>query len=131
MPSDEQQIRDVIATWMSATKAADLETVLGLMAEDVVFLVPGRLPMKGKAQFAEASRALSKQGAPQFDGHSEIQEIEVVGDRAFAWAKLTVVVTPPQGPAMTRAGYTLSVFRKENNRWVLARDANMLAPVSK
>jgi len=32
---------------------------------------------------------------------------------------------------MTRAGHTLSILRKENGRWLLARDANLLSPVSK
>jgi hypothetical protein len=31
---------------------------------------------------------------------------------------------------MTRAGHTLSILMKQDGRWVLARDANMLAPVS-
>lgn len=30
---------------------------------------------------------------------------------------------------MKRAGHTLSVLRKQDGRWVLARDANLLAPV--
>jgi hypothetical protein len=30
---------------------------------------------------------------------------------------------------MTRAGHTLSVLNKQNGKWMLARDANMLAPV--
>jgi ketosteroid isomerase-like protein len=46
------------------------------------------------------------------------------------WTKLTVVVTPPGGTqSMTRAGHTLSILKKQNGKWVLARDANMLAPV--
>jgi hypothetical protein len=54
----------------------------------------------------------------------------VVGDWAFMWTKLTVVVTPSgSAPSMTRAGYTLSILKRENNKWVLARDANMLTPV--
>jgi hypothetical protein len=32
---------------------------------------------------------------------------------------------------MTRAGHTLSILKKESGRWVLVRDANMLAPVPK
>ena len=42
MKSDEQEIRQLVAAWMAATKAGDIETVLGLMADDVVFLMPGR-----------------------------------------------------------------------------------------
>jgi uncharacterized protein (TIGR02246 family) len=115
---------------MAATKAGDIERVLSLMTEDVVFLVPGQSPMVGKSAFAAAAKALSDQGPPQFDGTSEIQEIQVLGDWAFMWTKLSVVVTPPGGaPSMTRAGHTLSILRKQNGKWVLARDANLLVPV--
>lgn len=132
MQSDEQEIRQLIATWMEATKSGDIDTVLSLMAEDVVFLLPGQAPMIGRSAFAAAAKAHSGQAAPQFDGTSEIQEIQVLGDWAFMWTKLTVVATPPAGaPPMTRAGHTLSILNKQNGKWVLARDANILAPVSK
>jgi uncharacterized protein (TIGR02246 family) len=131
MQSDEQEIRQLVSTWLAATKAGDVETVLSLMADDVVFLVPGQ-PVMRKADFAVAARAAqSDQEALQFDGTSEIQEIKILGDWAFMWTKLTVVVTPPGGAqSMTRAGYTLSILKKQNGKWLLARDANMLAPVS-
>lgn len=130
MPKDEQEIRELVATWMAATKAGDKEAVLNLMADDVVFLLPGRPPMVGKSEFAAAAQAQSSHGPVQFDGSSEIQEIKVLGDWAFMWTKLTVVVTPPGGAAaITRAGHTLSILKKQNGKWVLARDANMLAPV--
>ena len=132
MSSDEQEIRDLVATWMAATKAGDIERVLSLMAEDVVFLLPGQPPMIGKSAFRAAAGAQSKQASPQFDGTSEIQEINVIGDWAFMWTKLKVIVTPPGGaPPMTRAGHTLSILKKQNGRWLLARDANMLSPVQK
>src|SRR5438309_6990881 len=87
MTSDEQEIRQLVATWMTATKAGDIETVLSLMAEDVVFLMPGRPPMIGKAAFAAAAGAQPSQERPQFDGTSEIQEIKVIGEWAVMWAK--------------------------------------------
>src|SRR6185436_9113859 len=34
MSADEQQIRDLVATWMSATEAGDVDAVLALMADD-------------------------------------------------------------------------------------------------
>ena len=129
MQNDEQEIRQLVSTWMAATKAGDVETVLSLMADDVVFLVPGQ-PVMRKADFAVTARAQLGQQAPQFDGTSEIQEIKIVEDWAFMWTKLTVVVTPPGAQSMTRGGYTLSILKKQNGKWVLARDANMLAPVS-
>lgn len=39
----KKRIRELVATWHSATGEGDLDTVLGLMTEDAVFLVPGRI----------------------------------------------------------------------------------------
>ena len=128
MEKDEQEIRKLVETWMAATKAGDVETVLGLMTDDVVFLVPGRPPMD-KATFAAASGAQAREAAPRIDGKSEIQEVRVAGDWAFMWARLQVTMTPAEGGAASvRSGHTLSVLRKEDGKWRLARDANMLAP---
>jgi uncharacterized protein (TIGR02246 family) len=131
MDRDEQEIRQLVSTWMSATKAGDMDRVLELMADDVVFLMPGQQSMIGKAAFAAASRPQPNQPQPKFDGTSEIQEVKVLGDWAFMRTRLTVVVTPPGGgPTMTRAGFTLSILNKQNGKWVLARDANLLSPVA-
>jgi uncharacterized protein (TIGR02246 family) len=127
MERDEQAIRDLIATWLAASKAGDTKTVLSLMAADVVFLVPGQPPMRGKSAFAAAQGALNDL---DIDATSEIQEIEVSGDWAYSWTKLTVVVTPRKGGAsVKRSGHTLSVLRKQNGAWVLFRDANLLSLV--
>ena len=127
MQDDEEDIRRLIATWMAATKAGDSATVLGLMTDDVVFLVPGQAPF-GKAAFATAMQAQA--GAQmQFDGHSEIREVQVSGDWAFAWAKLAVTATSSGQPPVAREGHTLSIFHKRDGKWRLARDANLLAPV--
>lgn len=131
MPSDEQEIRQLVTTWMEASKAGDLETILSLMADDVIFLVAGQQPMMGKAAFAAAAQAQPGQQRPEIDGQSEIQEIQVLGDWAFMWSRLTIVVTPPGASPITRAGHTLSILKKQDGRWVLVRDANMLSPASK
>src|SRR4051812_40835572 len=126
MQNDEQEIRQLVATWLTASKAGDIETVLALMAEDVVFLVPGQ-PVMRKADFAAVATAQSGQAAPSIEGTSEIQEIKVLGEWAFMWTKLTIVATPPSpSQPVTRAGPTLSILKKEKGKWVLARDANLL-----
>ena len=131
MQSDEEQIRQVVATWMQATKAGDVDTVMSLMTDDAVFLVIGRPPMR-KSDFEAAARAQAAQGGPRFDGDSDIQEIKVAGDWAFMWTKLRVVATPQDGsPPVERAGHTLTVLQRQQDRWLLARDANLLAPVQK
>ncbi len=130
MTADETEIRALVATWTSATKAGDLPTVLSLMTDDVVFLVAGQQPF-GKQQFAAAMKpGVAGTTLPQIDGRSEIQEIRISGDYAYLWSRLSVEVTPPGGMTIKRAGHTLSVLRKEGGRWLLARDANLLSPVS-
>ena len=100
------------------------------MTDDVVFLVAGQQPF-GKQQFAAAMKPPATAHAmPLIDGRSEIQEIQISGDHAYMWARLSVEVTPPGGVTVKRAGHTLSVLRKEGGRWRLARDANLLSPVS-
>lgn len=130
MQSDEDQIRQLVSTWMAATQAGDIDSVLPLMSDDAVFLVTGQ-PVMHKSDFAAAASHQPGKDMPRFDGTSEIQEIQVLGDWAYMWTRLTVVVTPPGGgKPITRKGHTLSVLQRQNGRWVLARDANMLAAVS-
>jgi uncharacterized protein (TIGR02246 family) len=130
MRSDEQEIRQFVATWLAATKAGEVDTVLSMIADDVVFLAPGQ-PVMGKAEFTAATRAQAGHGAPRIDASSEIQEIRILDDWAFMWTRLSVVMTSPDGaPAMTRAGHTLTILHKQDGKWLLARDANMLVPVS-
>src|ERR1700730_786648 len=129
MENDEQAVRQLVTTWLDASKAGDTEKVLSLMTDDVVFLVAGQPPMRGKAAFAASQSALK---AAKIDATSEIQEIKVVGDWAYMWTKLSVVITPPNGAApIKRAGNTLSILRRQADNWLIARDANMLAVVSK
>jgi uncharacterized protein (TIGR02246 family) len=129
MVSDDQQIRELIAKWMAATKTGDVATVLSLMTDDVVFLVVGQPPF-GKEKFAELMKSPPGAPRPQIDGRSEIQEIQVLGDYAFVWTRLNVEVTPPGGQTVKRSGHTLSVLRRTDGQWRLARDANLLTTVS-
>jgi uncharacterized protein (TIGR02246 family) len=125
MEQDEQAIRQLVTTWLAASKAGDLATVLELMDDDVLFLVPGREPF-GKHTFVAGAQSMKN---VQIDGTSEIQELKVLGDWAWMRARLLVTVTPPGGTSSIRTGSTLTILRKKSNgRWVVARDANLLGP---
>ena len=127
MSDDERAIRDLVATWMAASQTGDLETVLGLIADDVVFMVPGREPF-GKEAFAAASQSMKD---IRFEGSYDIREIEVLGDWAYLRNYITVTVAPPGGEPVRRAGYTLALLRKRpDGKWVLARDANLVMKIS-
>ena len=126
MQDDENAIRQLVATWLSASKVGDINKVLTLMAEDVVFLTPGQPPMRGKAAFAEAQSQLQD---VDLNANSKIQEIKVFGEWAYVWTELSIVVTPRNGgEAIERRGHTLSILQKQAGIWFLFRDANMLAP---
>ena len=127
MTNDERAIRQVIETWMSASRTGDLATVLSLMSDDVIFMVPGQTPF-GKEAFAAASEGMKH---VRLDGRSEIEELKVLGDWAYLRNHIEVTMTPDGGTPVRRAGYTLTILRKEaDGRWVLARDANLLTPVT-
>jgi uncharacterized protein (TIGR02246 family) len=126
MSDDERAIRDLVETWMRASQAGDTARVLGLMADDVVFMVPGREPF-GKDAFAAMAKDMA---GVRMEGSSEIRELQVLGDWAYLRNHITVAVTAPGGKAMKRAGYTLTVLRKEGGKWLLARDANLLTEVA-
>jgi len=124
---DQQAIREVLALWHRATAAGDVNTVVNLMAEDVVFLVPGHPPMRGRGAFEQGLRALLAQH--QIESTGEIQEVEVSGDLAYAWSMLTVRIVPlAGGNATIRTGNALSILRKQGDgSWVVVRDANLLS----
>jgi uncharacterized protein (TIGR02246 family) len=127
MQSDERAIRDLIATWMDASTRGDIASILPLMTDDVVFLVYGHPPMRGRDAFAASFRAAGQQR--KIDAESEIEEIVVSGDIAYCVSRLIVTITPPTGTPNHRSGYVLTAFRKQPaGNWAIARDANLLAP---
>jgi uncharacterized protein (TIGR02246 family) len=123
MTDDKRVIRDLIAAWMAASQAGDVAKILSLMTDDAVFMVPGREPF-GKEAFAAASQAMKD---VRMEGESDIRELEVLGDWAYLRAYIKVTMTPPGGTPVRRAGYTLTILRKQpDGRWLLARDANLM-----
>jgi uncharacterized protein (TIGR02246 family) len=126
MQGDEQAIRDLVKAWLVASQAGDLTTVLGLMDDDVIFMVPGKAPF-GKEAFAASSKEMKN---VRIEGTSDIQEIRVLNDWAWMRSHLKITITHPSGTTSMRSGYTLTILRKQRGgNWVITRDANMLTDV--
>ena len=128
MQVDEQQIRELVSNWHRFSAAGELTKILGLMAEDVVFLVPGRPPMRGRDEFAASFRTVMQQFRMESTG--DIEELRVAGDWAYCWTNLSIIMTPLAGGGapVRRSGNTLTIFRRNTDgSWVLFRDANLLA----
>lgn len=123
MNSDERAIRALVEQWMEASRKGDLEAVLDLMGENVIFMVPGREPF-GRDEFRAMS--LNMSGA-KLDGRAEIQELKLFGEWAFIRNHLDLTMTPNGGKPVHRSGYTLSILSKgSDGRWRLERDANLV-----
>jgi len=121
------EIMELIHRWQDATAAGDVDNLLDLMEEDVVFLVASHAPMRGRQQFADNLRAVLQSHSIQ--SRSEIHDIAISGDLAYSWSYLQVSITPRDGHGQTivRQGHVLTVWRRHaDDKWRISRDANML-----
>ena len=117
--SEAEAIRALVQRWIDASKAGDAETVLAMVTDDVVFLRAGHPPMR-REEFARAQRA---QAGAALEAQAQVEEVVVLGECAVARTRLRVVFG-----GQARAGYTMTLFKKEGGAWRIARDANLLAP---
>lgn len=123
MQEDERQLRRLIAVWIQSMEEGDVDTVLSQISDDAVFLMPGQAPMK-KSDFAETQRAIVNL---KFTIDYDIQDLAVSGDLAYCWNHLSVEINlMEEGETLRRAGNVLSVFRREDGKWRMLRDANLL-----
>lgn len=127
MSEEESAIRSVVASWIEATQRGDMDAVLALLTKDALFLTPGQPPMTREV-FEAASRSQAN-AKLHIEARSDIQEVQVEGDMGYMWSRLVVTVTPPGADPIRREGHTLTVFKKVCGRWLLHRDANLLARV--
>jgi uncharacterized protein (TIGR02246 family) len=120
-PDDEQAIRASVDRWLEATKKGDAATLLNLLADDVMFITPGREPF-GKEEFATAEEM-------NMDAEIDIREIEVAGDWAWMRSFLNVTFTPDTGEPNKLSGHILTIWQKKpEGTWVIKRDANFVKP---
>jgi len=126
--NDERAIRELVDKWLDASEKGDLDTMLGLLADDVIFMVPNKEPF-GKEEFAASNEEMKDL---HLEAISDIQEIKILGDWAWMRSHLKVTFTPPNGEAKVHSGYVLTILRKNSDgAWVITRDANLLTPQKK
>jgi len=111
MTYDEKAVRQLVETWMAASRSGDVATVLTLMTDDVVFMVPGQEPF-GREAFAVASEGMRD---VQVDGTSEILELKVLGDWAFLRSRIDITATPLGGIPVHRSHHP-----PQGGRWSVA-----------
>ena len=130
MGPDEREVREVHSTWIDAVNAGDLDRLLTLMADDVVFLNPGQSPFARDGFSANFSAAHQQ---VRIRCISELEEVVVVGEVAYTRSRDALSVVPRAGGEETQlAGHRITVYRKQpDGCWLLARDAHTLSPVAK
>jgi uncharacterized protein (TIGR02246 family) len=124
--TDEQAIRLLVSEWHRLTAEGDVDGIIPLMTADVVFLVAGQSPMKGRQDFESGLRCVLE--TQRIESAGDIQEIQVSGDLAYCWSFLNVRMFPLSGGEPTeRDGHVMSVLRKQpSGSWQISRDANLL-----
>ena len=132
MGPDEGAIREVHSTWIDAVNAGDLDRLLRMMADDVVFLGPGQAPF-GRDGFCAGFSAAHERA--QVHCVSELEEVVVVGEVAYTRSRDSLSVIPRAGgKPMRMAGHRITIYRKQpagsDARWLLARDAHTLSAVN-
>lgn len=128
MKKDEQAIREWFDRWMKATQEGDLQLARSLIADDAVFLVPGADRMD-KESFAAAATGADPN--TDFDLDCKIQEVEVLGDHAWLWTKVSLTMTDKRSNARSlMAGHSLSILKRQGDGWVVIRDANTMVAVN-
>src|SRR5262245_18499010 len=121
--TDEQSIRELVDTWLAASKKQDVTTLHSLMADDIIFMTPGSEPFGKEAFTASEQQPILKQAT------SKIQELEVLGNTAWMRNHLDVTIQFPNGESKRQSGYTLTILKKNPaGQWVISRDANLLMP---
>ncbi|MEJ0098788.1 MAG: SgcJ/EcaC family oxidoreductase [Pseudomonadota bacterium] len=125
MPHEEQQIREIHATWIDAVNAGNLALLLTLMTDDVVFLNPGQEPV-GRTGFSTNFSA--GQQRVSINCRSDLEEVVVSGDIAYTRSRDALLVTPREhGQASRLTGHRITVYRQQpDGHWLLARDAHTL-----
>ncbi len=123
--ADEEQVRQVMDEWHRLTAEEDVEGLLDLTTDDVVFLTPGNEPIR-KQDFAAGLRQFLPKARVEMT--QDVKEIEVSGDLAYAWSHLSIDLIPKDGrPRSRSAGYVMTLFqRSRDGRWRMSRDANLV-----
>jgi uncharacterized protein (TIGR02246 family) len=127
-PNNTEAIQRLTQRWIEAVKAKDIDRLLSLVTDDVVFLPPSWPPIKGKQAVGELYRSLFTQF--DVDQAAVIEEIELTGEWAFSWGTETLTLSPLRGgqPIRTR-GKGLTILRRQpDSSWKFARGINNLVP---
>jgi len=109
--------------YVTAINSNNLDTLLGVLTEDVVFLAPQEPVMVGKAAVRPWLEGYLKAFKTHWD--KPVQEFVVNGEWAFERYSYKSTDTPAGGGAVVEdTGWGLVIYHRETDgKWRVARDA--------
>lgn len=122
--ADQQAIAKLQEQAIAANTAYDIDKLVALTTEDVVFLPPGRAPVVGQQALRRYYEALEGSGTAQVLAYKEDwQEVRIVGDYAFQWGTISERVKPSySAPETAGAVHAMRVLQRQpDGSWKIAR----------
>jgi uncharacterized protein (TIGR02246 family) len=114
----------LVNRWLAAVKAKDAVELASMVTEDCIFLPPNAPPIRGRLAVQQLYTGL-------FARYTLIQtflfeEVQWIGDWAFAWGRDDITITPVSGGAAVHCvGHGMSILQREFDRqWRFARGIN-------
>jgi uncharacterized protein (TIGR02246 family) len=129
-PNDDlHAIQELTKAWLAAVQGKDLEQVLSMVTDDVIFLSASVPPIRGK----DAVAALYRNMYARFDlvQTSAFEEVEVMGEWAYAWGSDSLVLIPLGGGTPIRLqGYGLTILQRQSDgSWRYRRGINSMVQI--
>jgi len=131
--SVHDDVRAEIDAFAAASKDAmarnDLDAVWATMTEDVVLLSASGPPIVGREAARQFYAGMVGKFVVQNTAMSADFTVDAIGNIALVVGKDSAKLTPVGGgPTMMLSGPAVSVFRREDGKWKLARSVNLMAP---
>jgi uncharacterized protein (TIGR02246 family) len=114
---------DLLAAFLAAVNARDLDAAVGLWREDAVIVQPDGQPLRGREAVADALRALIDGGV---ELQTEVASIIEAGDVALVSGTLTLGIPNGDGPygRFTNRSSSVVIYKREpDGGWRIALDA--------
>jgi ketosteroid isomerase-like protein len=122
-PVDDPAAHQAHEAYVSAINSNNLEALLGVLTDDVVFMAPGEPAMVGKAAVRPWLDGYIKAYKTHWD--KPVQEFVVAGEWAFERYTYKSTDTPVGGGAPVEdTGWGLAIYHRDaDGKWRVARDA--------
>lgn len=123
--ADRKAILMLLDKWREATRAKNIDAILELVTDDVVFLPSSVPPIEGKGAVEEMYGTFFPRYR-EIRHEAIIEEMRVAGDWAFLWGTDELRLTPESGETETHLkGKGLSILKRQSDEsWRFWRGIN-------